>query len=92
MTAGFLALLSAYYLCDATATLRPLSPDTAQTCAAQYEAVKARFGTSSDPTPAARQAAYLRFKAWEASNVRLVERMRSEAASSARAALLRDRI
>jgi hypothetical protein len=80
---SFLALLSAYYLCDAAAALHPLPPDEALACAARYEAVRSRFADSPAPGPADRRASYLRFKAWEASNVETVSRMKAEAARRA---------
>ncbi len=86
MTASFIALLTAYYFCDAAATLHPMAPGTAQGCAASYEAVKSAFRDGAGP--AERQAAYLRFKDWETRNDRLVQRMRARAAENARSALI----
>lgn len=88
MSATFIALLSAYYLCDAAATLQPLPPSTAQACAAHYEAVKATFRPASDSSPAARRAAYLRFKAWETENPDLVAHLRRQATENARKSLI----
>lgn len=84
MPGTFLALLSAYYLCDAAATLRPLTPAAAQACAAHYEAVKAAFQPEAEQTPTARRLAYLRFKAWEEANPDIVGRLRDEAARRVR--------
>ncbi|MEM1428028.1 MAG: hypothetical protein AAGG09_01075 [Pseudomonadota bacterium] len=88
MPTSFLALLSAYYLCDAAAMLQPLPPSTAQSCAAHYEAVKSVFGARTGDSPADRRSAYLRFKAWEAENADTVGRLREKAAESARRDLL----
>lgn len=79
----FLALLSAYYLCDAAAALHPIPPATAQACAAHYEAVKATFLEEGETGPAARTEAYRRFKAWEAANADLVDHLRDEAREAA---------
>ncbi|MEM0937641.1 MAG: hypothetical protein AAF865_16590 [Pseudomonadota bacterium] len=88
MSPTFLALLSAYYLCDAAAALRPLPPDTAQHCAAQYEAVKSSFVPGADSGPAERRLGYLRFKSWEADNPDVVGELRRAAADEARALLI----
>jgi hypothetical protein len=84
----FFALLSAYYLCDATASMRPLAPSAAQSCAAKYEAVRARFEPDGTDGPHARRLSYMRFKAWEAENADLVARLRAEARMRAREMLL----
>ena len=84
----FFALLSAYYLCDATATMRPLAPSAAQSCAAKYEAVRARFEPDGADGPDARRLSYIRFKAWEAQNADLVARLRAEARARAEEMLL----
>lgn len=82
MTA-FIALLSSYYLCDAAAALHPLAPDTAQACAARYEAVKDTFVDETAAGPEARRLAYMRFKRWEAENADLVADLRRDAHSQA---------
>lgn len=87
MTA-FFALLSAYYLCDVTAAMRPLAPAAAQACAASYEAVRARFEPDGAAGPDARRVSYMRFKAWEAQNADLVARLRAEARERAEDMLL----
>jgi hypothetical protein len=83
----FLALLSAYYLCDAAATIQPLPPSVAQSCAARYEAVKAHFRDDGATSPAARIRSYVRFKAWEEANPALVARLKAEARADALALL-----
>jgi len=75
----FLALLSAYYLCDAAAAAAPLPPAVAQTCAARYEAVKTTFLNAGETGPDARTLSYLRFKAWEAANPKVVARLKAQA-------------
>jgi hypothetical protein len=84
----FIALLSAYYLCDATAAMRPLAPAAAQRCAAKYEAVRTQFEPDGAFGPQARRLSYIRFKAWEAQNADLVDRLRAEARARARDMLL----
>lgn len=79
----FIALVSAYYMCDAAAAQHPLPPDLAQGCAAQYEAVKAEFIDDAETGPQARRMGYLRFKAWERANPDLVARLRADARSGA---------
>jgi hypothetical protein len=84
----FLALLLAYYTCDAAAqTQEPLGPDRLA-CVATYEAVKDHFAPL-DPAPlgtpeygAERIATYLAFRAWEEANAEIVAELRAEAAAA----------
>lgn len=85
----FLDLLAQYYLCDATARLRPMAQDEVTACAALYEAVKAWFAPF-DLAPegtAARHAqmtgAYLGFLDWQVANAGLVAGLRAEAMAEA---------
>ncbi|PWK61004.1 hypothetical protein [Roseicyclus mahoneyensis] len=81
----FLALLLAYYTCDAAAQgQQPLSHDRFA-CVETYEAVKDWFAPL-DPSPmgtpeygAERIATYRAFTAWEAANAELVAQLRAEA-------------
>lgn len=84
----FIALLSAYYLCDAFVIHRPLSlnPSELAACMGRYEAVKAAFAQDGDLSPPGspnaepqRRAAYAAFKAWELANGHLVTELRAEA-------------
>ena len=82
----FLALLLAYYTCDAAAqTQEPLGGDRLA-CVATYEQVKSFFAPL-DPAPvgtpeygAERIAPYRAFRAWEAENAELVAALRAQAA------------
>lgn len=81
----FLALLLAYYTCDAAAqSQQPLSSDRLA-CVETYEAVKAWFAPLDEAplgTPdyaAARIETYRAFRAWEAENADVVEAVRAEA-------------
>jgi hypothetical protein len=81
----FLALLLAYYSCDAAAQAQqPLGGDRLA-CVETYEEVKSWFAPL-DPAPpgtpdyaAQRIATYEAFRAWEAANAELVEELRAEA-------------
>lgn len=81
------ALLSAYYLCDAMVVHRPLSLNPAELaqCMSHYEAVKASFSDHPLAPPgtkaaeAQRRAAYTAFKAWELNNGTLVTTLRANA-------------
>lgn len=75
----FFALLSAYYLCDAAAALRPLTMSEIARCVGHYEAVKAEFADPAETGPDARLQTYRRFKAWEAQNAETVARLKAEA-------------
>jgi hypothetical protein len=87
----FLSILAAYYLCDATAALRPMSHAEAAECIATYDRVKTYFVADFDLAPAGTVArfsqmsdAYLAFQSWEAANPDLVADMRAEAWAEAR--------
>lgn len=88
--AEFLALLLAYYTCDAAApTQEPLGGDRLA-CVETYEDVKSWFAPL-DPAPygtpeygAQRIATYQAFQAWEAENADLVAELRAEAQAAAR--------
>ncbi|MCU4654879.1 hypothetical protein N8I71_18735 [Roseibacterium sp. SDUM158016] len=81
----FLALLLAYYTCDAAAqTQEPLGGDRLA-CVETYEEVKAWFAPL-DPAPvgtaeygAERIATYRAFSAWEEENAEIVAELRAEA-------------
>jgi len=90
----FLALLLAYYTCDAAAqTQEPLGGQRLA-CVETYEAVKSYFAPLDEARPGTaahaenRIAAYVAFSAWEAENADTVAALRREAA--ARAADLAD--
>lgn len=81
----FLAILLAYYTCDAAAqTQAPLGGDRLA-CVETYEEVKSWFAPL-DPAPAGTAAygaerieTYLAFSAWEAANAELVAELRAQA-------------
>ena len=85
----FLALLFAYYTCDAAAqTQTPLGGDRLA-CVETYEEVKGFFAPL-DPAPvgteeygAQRIATYRAFSAWEAANAEVVAELRAEARAAA---------
>ena len=87
--AEFLALLLAYYTCDAAAqTQEPLGPDRLA-CVATYEEVKSYFAPIT-PSPrgtpaygAERIATYRALSAWEAENAEVVAQLRAEAQAAA---------
>lgn len=83
--AEFLALLLAYYSCDATAQHQePMGPER-MACVETYEEVKSYFAPLTQAprgTPeygAERIAAYRAFQAWEAENAEVVAALRAEA-------------
>ena len=86
MTALF-SLLTAYYLCDATANARPMSPAEWQACNASYHALKLHFiegvtpedydRLSAGERAAVAAAGYAAFKAWEAANPVTVRALRT---------------
>jgi len=85
----FLALLLAYYTCDAAAqTQEPLGGDRLA-CVETYEEVKGYFAPL-DPAPMGtveyaeqRIATYRAFSAWEAENAEIVAELRAEARAAA---------
>ncbi|MEX3016359.1 hypothetical protein [Gymnodinialimonas hymeniacidonis] len=88
--AEFLDLLALYYLCDATALLRPMAGAEVQDCMATYDAVKAWFAPFdlADPGTLERHAqmldGYRGFLAWQEANPDLVTHLRAEAMAQAR--------
>lgn len=90
----FITVLALYYLCDATATLRPMTAAEIGTCYATYDTVKIHLIDDADLAPVGTvdrvqqmTAAYLAFKTWEDDNARLVAGLRAEARDMARAAI-----
>lgn len=89
MVAEFLALLLAYYTCDAAAQRQePMGPER-MACVATYEEVKSYFAPLT-PSPrgtpeygAERIATYRAFSAWEAANAEVVAELRAEAQAAA---------
>lgn len=86
----FLDMLALYYLCDATALIRPMSGGEVQDCMAAYDAVKAWFAPF-ELAPAGtleRHAqmldGYRGFVAWQEANAGLVGDMRDHAMAEAR--------
>lgn len=85
----FLALLLAYYTCDAAAQTQEPLGDERLACVETYEAVKGWFAPL-DPAPvgtaeygAQRIETYRAFRAWEAANPDLVAELRAEARAAA---------
>lgn len=82
----FLAILALYYLCDATAVMRPMSMEEVQACTRTYDAVKTYFVAEFDLAPPGSlerfqqmNDAYIAFSAWQAANPDLVAEMRQQA-------------
>lgn len=82
----FLTVLALYYMCDATAAMRPMSMQEVATCAESYDTVKVYFVSDFDLAPQGTLArfdqmseAYIAFKAWEEQNADLVEDLRADA-------------
>ena len=80
-----LTLLSFYYMCDAAAMERSLSPTEIIACSRSYEEVKMYFA-GLDPMPigtadmaARNRDAYRAFKDWEAQNEALVADLKRDA-------------
>lgn len=83
--AEFLALLLAYYTCDAAAQSQEPLGSERLACMATYEEVKGWFAPL-DPAPfgtpeygAERIATYRAFTAWEAENADIVAELRAQA-------------
>jgi hypothetical protein len=83
--AEFLALLLAYYTCDAAAQSQEPLGSERLACMATYEEVKGWFAPL-DPAPvgtpeygAQRIATYRAFTAWEAENAEIVAELRADA-------------
>jgi len=85
----FLDLLSLYYLCDATALVRPMSSGEIEGCMDLYTQVKAWFAPfdlapiGSLERHAQMMEGYLGFLDWQAANAELVEDMRDDAMAQA---------
>ena len=86
----FLELLAHYYLCDATAVLRPMSLGEVQACTDVYESVKAWFAPSFELAPVGtleRHAqlveGYIGFVTWQDANPDLVTGLREQAMAEA---------
>lgn len=86
----FLQILALYYLCDATAIVRPMSGEEIRACFDIYETVKIYFAPF-DLAPigtlerhAQMTEAYLGFVDWQAANAEIVGEMRGEAMAEAR--------
>lgn len=87
----FLGILVIYYLCDATAVVRPMTFDEVGACTAAYEQIKTYFPAEWELAPrgtperhAQMQAAYLAFLGWEAENADLVVALQAGASAAAR--------
>ena len=86
----FLEILALYYLCDATALIRPMSGGEVEECLASYDAVKAWFAPfdlaprGSLERHAQMLEGYQGFLAWQQANPDLVDIMRDEAMAEAR--------
>lgn len=87
---SFLALLSAYYICDATAAARVMQPDEVRACTGIYEQVKGHF-LEDALAPAGTveraeqmRAAYGAYRGWVSDNAGLVAEMRAEAREAVR--------
>ncbi len=85
----FLDILALYYLCDATALIRPMSAGEVHDCMTTYDAVKAWFAPFDLGAPGTleRHAQLLEgydgFLAWQAENPDLVADMRDDAMARA---------
>lgn len=85
----FLELLALYYLCDATALVRPMSGNEIATCSSHYDAVKAWFApfdlaeVGSLERHAQMLQGYAGFMDWQAANAGLVAQMRLAAMAAA---------
>ena len=87
----FQALLTAYYLCDATAAVTLMDYAAVVRCSVTYESTKAQFLTEeehtaldADPRGLRGQydlLAYRRFTEWEKENADLVAEMKADAAA-----------
>lgn len=89
--AEFLTILALYYMCDATATMRPMSADEIAACTSTYDSVKVYFVDDFDLAPPGtvdrfRQMtdAYIAFQDWEEQNADMVAQMRQTAWNEAR--------
>ncbi len=92
----FQALLTAYYLCDATAATTLMDYGTVVRCSLAYESAKSQFLTEEERAALAAdprsfrgeydRLAYRRFTAWEDENADLVAEMKAGAAARVGAA------
>lgn len=86
----FLDLLALYYLCDATALVRPMSGDEVRACMGTYDAVKAWFAPFDLAAPGTLERhaqmldGYRGFLDWQQGNSDLVTLMRDDAMAQAR--------
>ena len=86
----FLELLAHYYLCDATAAVRPMSAGEVVTCMGIYDDVKAFFAPfdlaarGTLERHAQMVEGYLGFLNWQEANPDLVAEMRDTAMAQAR--------
>ena len=86
----FLDILALYYLCDATALVRPMSGGELQDCMVLYDTVKAWFAPfdlgpiGSLERHAQLLEGYQGFLAWQQANADLVGAMRDDAMAQAR--------
>jgi hypothetical protein len=86
----FLQILALYYLCDATAVVRPMSGDEIRACIDIYDTVKAFFAPfelapiGTLERHAQMSEAYLGFVDWQQANAGLVADMRDDAMAQAR--------
>lgn len=81
----FLDLLALYYLCDATALVRPMSGGEIAACMDTYDSVKAWFApfdlapTGTLERHAQMLEGYLGFRNWQDANGAIVAPMRDQA-------------
>lgn len=86
----FLQILALYYLCDATAVVRPMAGEEIRACFDIYETVKIYFApfdlgpVGSLERHAQMLDAYLGFVDWQEANAEIVGAMREEAMAEAR--------
>jgi hypothetical protein len=85
----FLDILALYYLCDATALIRPMSAGEVNDCMTTYDAVKAWFAPFNLAAPGTLERhaqlldGYRGFLDWQQANPDLVQTMRDNAMSQA---------
>ena len=86
----FLEILTLYYLCDATALVRPMASAEVEACMGVYDQVKAFFApfdlapVGSLERHAQMIEGYLGFLNWQEANPDLVAEMRDDAMDQAR--------
>ena len=85
----FFDILALYYLCDATALVRPMSAGEVHDCMATYDAVKAWFAPFNLAAPGTLERhaqlldGYQGFLDWQQANPDLVTDMRGDAMAQA---------